>query len=66
MESVLTVLAVHERQAPPTINIDDLDPEVTLDVVRKEPRALPQGDILALNNSFGFGGHNAALAFRSA
>jgi 3-oxoacyl-[acyl-carrier-protein] synthase II len=66
LESVLTVLAVHERQAPPTINIDDLDPEVTLDVVRKEPRALPAGDILALNNSFGFGGHNAALAFRSA
>ena len=36
-----------------------------LDVVRGEPRALPDGELLALNNSFGFGGHNVALAVRS-
>jgi 3-oxoacyl-[acyl-carrier-protein] synthase II len=65
LESIFTVLALHHRLAPPTINIDDLDPEVALDVVRKDPRPLPDGDVLALNNSFGFGGHNAALAFRS-
>jgi 3-oxoacyl-[acyl-carrier-protein] synthase II len=38
---------------------------VKLDVVRGEPRALPDGELLALNNSFGFGGHNVALAVRS-
>jgi 3-oxoacyl-[acyl-carrier-protein] synthase II len=38
---------------------------VDLDVVGSEPRSLPDGQIAALNNSFGFGGHNAALVFRS-
>ncbi|MFL6101624.1 MAG: beta-ketoacyl-ACP synthase II [Actinomycetales bacterium] len=68
LESIFTILAVHHRLAPPTINVDDLDPEIDLDVVRKEPRALPrEGEqIVALNNSFGFGGHNVALAIRSA
>ena len=61
------MLALHHRLAPPTINIDDLDPEIDLDVVRgKDARSLPDGDIAALNNSFGFGGHNVALVFRSA
>jgi len=63
LESVYTVLALHHRTAPPTINVDELDPEIDLDVVRGEPRALRAG--VALNNSFGFGGHNVALAFRS-
>jgi 3-oxoacyl-[acyl-carrier-protein] synthase II len=68
LESIFTILAVHHRLAPPTINVDDLDPEIDLDVVRKEPRALRgEGDqIVALNNSFGFGGHNVALIVRSA
>jgi 3-oxoacyl-[acyl-carrier-protein] synthase II len=68
LESIFTILAVHHRLAPPTINVDDLDPEIDLDVVRKEPRALGhEGEqIVALNNSFGFGGHNVALAVRSA
>jgi 3-oxoacyl-[acyl-carrier-protein] synthase II len=65
LESIFTVLALQNRTAPPTINVDDLDPEVTLDVVRKDPRSLPSGDIAALNNSFGFGGHNVAVVFRS-
>jgi len=65
LESVFCVLALHHRLAPPTINVDDLDPTVTLDVVRKEPRRLGEGDLTALNNSFGFGGHNVALLFRS-
>ncbi|MGV1030257.1 MAG: beta-ketoacyl-ACP synthase II [Dermatophilaceae bacterium] len=65
LEAVLTILAVHHRLAPATINLDNLDPAVDLDVVRDEPRKLPPGDILALDNSFGFGGHNVALAFRS-
>ncbi|MEV3928469.1 MULTISPECIES: beta-ketoacyl-ACP synthase II [unclassified Streptomyces] len=65
IETVATVLALHNRMAPPTINIDDLDEAVEADVVRGEPRALPEGPIAAINNSFGFGGHNVVLAFRS-
>ncbi|MFC9944293.1 beta-ketoacyl-ACP synthase II [Streptomyces pratensis] len=65
IETVATVLALHNRMAPPTINIDDLDEAVEADVVRGEPRALPEGSIAAINNSFGFGGHNVVLAFRS-
>ena len=65
IETVATVLALHNRLAPPTINIDELDPEVDADIVRGEPRQLPQGTIAAINNSFGFGGHNVVLAFRT-
>ncbi|MGL5866365.1 MAG: beta-ketoacyl-ACP synthase II [Dermatophilaceae bacterium] len=65
LEGLLTVLAVHHRVAPAAINIHDLDPAVDLDVVRGEHRKLPQGDIAALNNSFGFGGHNVALVITS-
>lgn len=64
IETVATVLALHNRLAPPTINIADFDPEVDADIVRDKPRALPEGSIAALNNSFGFGGHNVVLAFR--
>ncbi len=65
IESVAAVLALYERTAPPTINLDDPDDEVHLDVVSGAPRRLPAGPIAALNNSFGFGGHNVALVFRS-
>ncbi|MFJ3936837.1 beta-ketoacyl-ACP synthase II [Streptomyces parvus] len=65
IETVATVLALHHRTAPPTINVDDLDEAVEADVVRGEPRALHEGPIAAINNSFGFGGHNVVLAFRS-
>lgn len=64
IEAVFTVLALHNRLAPPTINLTEQDPEIPLDVVR-EPRKLPDGDLLAISNSFGFGGHNAVVAFRS-
>lgn len=65
VESVFIVKALQDRMAPPTINIHNLDPAVTIDVVRDKPRALPSGDIAALNDSFGFGGHNVVLAFRT-
>ncbi|MBU6379912.1 MAG: beta-ketoacyl-ACP synthase II [Acidobacteria bacterium] len=65
IESIFIVKALHDRLAPPTINIENLDPAVTIDVVRDTPRELPQGDIAALNDSFGFGGHNVVLAFKS-
>ena len=65
IEAIFTVLALHERTAPPTLNLQNQDPEIPLDVVTS-PRALPSGQILALSNSFGFGGHNAVVAFMSA
>ena len=64
LESLATILALHHRIVPPTINLDNVDDEVTLDIAR-EQRKLPDGALAALNNSFGFGGHNVALAFRS-
>ncbi len=61
VESILTVLALRDGVIPPTLNLRNLDPEIDLDVVAGEPR---QGDFkYAINNSFGFGGHNVALAF---
>jgi 3-oxoacyl-[acyl-carrier-protein] synthase II len=63
IESVFIVKALQERLAPPTINIENLDPAVTVDVVRDKARPLPAGQIAALNDSFGFGGHNVVLAF---
>ena len=65
LEGILTILAVHHRIAPATINVEDLDEAIDLDVVRGEHRKLPEGDIAALNNSFGFGGHNVAVVFSS-
>jgi 3-oxoacyl-[acyl-carrier-protein] synthase II len=68
VESVAAVLALYHRIAPPTINVENLDPEAeaAADIVRGEPRKLPaEGRIAALNDSFGFGGHNVVLAFRT-
>ncbi|MCV7194691.1 3-oxoacyl-ACP synthase KasA [Mycolicibacterium brumae] len=61
LESVLTVMALRDGVIPPTLNYETPDPEIDLDVVHGEPR---YGDYkYAINNSFGFGGHNVALAF---
>lgn len=61
VESILTVLALRDGVVPPTRNLRNLDPEIDLDVVAGEPRT---GDYrYAINNSFGFGGHNVAIAF---
>jgi 3-oxoacyl-[acyl-carrier-protein] synthase II len=65
LEGIFTILAVHHRLAPAAINIDNLDPAVDLDVIRGAHRTLPEGDIAALNNSFGFGGHNVAFVITS-
>lgn len=62
MEAILTILSLQHRIAPPTRNLDNLDDEVQLDVVTLDPRPLRDG--AALSNSFGFGGHNVALALR--
>lgn len=65
IESVFVVLALKNRLAPPTINIENLDQAVKVDVVRDVPRPLPAGPIAAINDSFGFGGHNVVLIFKS-
>jgi 3-oxoacyl-[acyl-carrier-protein] synthase II len=61
VEAIATVLTVRDDVVPPTRNLDDPDDAVGLDVVRMSPRrmAVPA----AVNNAFGFGGHNVALAF---
>jgi 3-oxoacyl-[acyl-carrier-protein] synthase II len=68
LEAILSVLAVRDGVAPPTINLDNLDPAIDLDVIGADPRKLPTGPggRAALSNAFGFGGHNVALAIRSA
>ena len=65
VESVAAILALRHRLAPVTANLEDLDEEIGLDIVSGTPRVLRGGDALVLNNSFGFGGHNVALIFRS-
>jgi 3-oxoacyl-[acyl-carrier-protein] synthase II len=65
IESIYTMLALRDRKAPPTLNLVDLDPEVNLNVSGVGVTDLPSGDIAALNNSFGFGGHDVAVVFRS-
>jgi beta-ketoacyl ACP synthase len=61
VESILTVLALRDQVVPPTLNLVNLDPEIDLDVVAGKPRAGSYQ--YAINNSFGFGGHNVAIAF---
>ena len=65
IESIYTILALRDRKAPPTINLTNLDPEVNLNVSGSGITELPAGDIAAINNSFGFGGHDVAVIFRS-
>src|ERR1022692_3524323 len=68
LESVATILALRNRVSPPTINLDDPDDEAGIDIAT-EPRELKprtSAPMAALNNSFGFGGHNVALAFVAA
>ncbi|MDA0632435.1 beta-ketoacyl-ACP synthase II [Nonomuraea sp. MCN248] len=66
IESVFTVKALHERIVPATINLNDIDDGIEVDLVHGENRTLPEGDIAAVNNSFGFGGHNVTVVFKGA
>jgi 3-oxoacyl-[acyl-carrier-protein] synthase II len=63
IEAIATVLSVLHDVVPPTINLDDPDDDVRVDVPRE---ARTMSVTAALNDSFGFGGHNAALLFRKA
>jgi len=64
LEAVFTILALRDRVAPPTINITEQDPEVPFRI-SGQPQPLGDGTQLAISNSFGFGGHNAVVAFTS-
>ncbi|WP_285116770.1 beta-ketoacyl-[acyl-carrier-protein] synthase family protein [Leifsonia sp. fls2-241-R2A-40a] len=64
LEAVFSILAIRDRQAPPTINITEMDPAIPLQV-KSTPQPLGDGPQLVISNSFGFGGHNAVAAFRS-
>ena len=65
VEAIATLLALRDRLAPPTRNLDDPDDAIDIDVARLDPRPLRSGPLAAASNSFGFGGHNASLVFRS-
>jgi len=61
VESIVTLLSIKEGVIPATLNLEELDPGVELDVVAGEPRKVDLD--AAVCDSFGFGGHNAAVAF---
>jgi len=64
IEAIFTLLAVYDRVAPPTINLDNQDPAIPLDVVTTA-RPLDDQPLVAISNSFGFGGHNAVVVFKT-
>lgn len=67
VESIAAILSLYGGTAPPTINVTDRDDEIEVDIIENEARELPGADdgaVGALNNSFGFGGHNVSLIFR--
>jgi len=65
VEAITTLLALYHRVVPPTLNAEETDDAIGLDIVTGSPRQLPQGPLAALSNSFGFGGHNATLVLAS-
>ena len=68
VESVAAILALRDRVAPPTINLEDPDDDAGVQIATEPTKLQPQGaePMAVLNNSFGFGGHNVALAFTAA
>ncbi|GAA1855901.1 beta-ketoacyl-[acyl-carrier-protein] synthase family protein [Pseudonocardia alni subsp. carboxydivorans] len=64
VEGIIALLSVRDDIVPATLNLTDKDPKVELDVVAGEPRKMTVD--AAVNNSFGFGGHNASLVFTKA
>lgn len=66
LESMATILALRHRIVPPTINLDNPEPDLGIDIAANTARELGPGDLAGLNNSFGFGGPNVAIAFTNA
>ena len=63
VESVFTIMGLKEGLIPPTLNLKNQDPEIKINVAKDEPYKLSANANFALNNSFGFGGHNVCIAF---
>jgi 3-oxoacyl-[acyl-carrier-protein] synthase II len=61
VEGILTMLSLEHGVVPPTLNLENQDPDVKLDVVSGQPRELAMN--AAISNSFGFGGQNVAVLF---
>ncbi len=66
LETIATVLALRDRLVPPTINLHDPEPGLGIDIAANVARPLGAGDLAAVNNSFGFGGANVAVAVTNA
>ncbi len=66
LETLATVLALRDRLVPPTINLENPEPDLGIDIAANVARPLPEGDLAAINNSFGFGGANVAVAVTNA
>src|SRR6202012_2681178 len=69
VEAIATVLALNARVAPPTLSYGERDPHLDLDYVADGPRSLSNGTghpLVAISNSFGFGGHNAVVCLGGA
>jgi 3-oxoacyl-[acyl-carrier-protein] synthase II len=68
VEAIATVLALRERTLPPTVGLEQQDPELDLDYIPLVPRPFEprNGSSIALSNSFGFGGHNVVLCLEVA
>lgn len=66
LETIATVMALHDRVVPPTINLEDPEPDLGIDIAANVSRPLPSGDLAAVNNSFGFGGANVAVVVTNA
>ncbi len=62
LETFATVMALKDRKVPPTINLENPEPDLGIEIAANTARELPEGPLAALNNSFGFGGHNVAIA----
>jgi 3-oxoacyl-(acyl-carrier-protein) synthase len=63
LEAIFCVMAIRDGIVPPTIHLQTPDPECDLDYIPNKARRRPVQ--VALSNAFGFGGHNAVLAFRA-
>jgi len=66
LETVASVLALRDRMVPPTINLENQEPDLGIDIAANVARPLPSGDLAAVNNSFGFGGANVAVVVTNA
>jgi 3-oxoacyl-[acyl-carrier-protein] synthase II len=66
LETIAVIKSLQDRVVPPTINLDNPEPGLGIDIAANVSRPLPAGDLAAINNSFGFGGHNVSVVVSTA